>query len=144
MYLSISAIEKLQRLLKQMSECLSGTVLHILLVYIFNTFFVSYSPNTGKVVRLNSNTWRWFLPFVYVFSIFYLLTWSHLFFLMWWSLNYFINFESIDGELNPSPAVICVALVSLLMLKLVIRAVSFHHSLLNPSRHNPSHFDFGL
>jgi hypothetical protein len=63
---------------------------------------------------------------------------------MWWCMNYFRNFESVDGELNPSPVVICMALLSLLMLKLLIRALSFYHSFLSPSRQNPGNFDFGL
>jgi hypothetical protein len=66
------------------------------------------------------------------------------FFLMWWCIKHFMNFESVDGELNPSPLVSCMALVSLLMLKLLIRALSFYHSLLSPSRRNPSNFDFSL
>ena len=53
-------------------------------------------------------------------------------------------FEYIDGELNPSPVVICMALVSLLIFKLLISALSFYHSFLGPSRQNPSNFDFGL
>ena len=42
---------------------------------------------------------------------------------MLWCINHFMNFESIDGDLNPSPVVSCMALVSLLMLKLLIRVL---------------------
>jgi hypothetical protein len=55
-----------------------------------------------------------------------------------------MNFESLDGELNSSPVVSCMALVSLLMLKLLIPALSSYHSFLSPSRQNPNNFDFGL
>ena len=63
---------------------------------------------------------------------------------MWWCINHFTNFESLDGELNPSPVVSCMAFVSLLMLKLLILALSFYHSFLSPSSQNPKNFDFGL
>lgn len=66
------------------------------------------------------------------------------FFLMWWCIKHFMNFESLDGELNSSPVVSCMALVSLLMLKLLIPALSSYHSFLSPSRQNPNNFDFGL
>jgi hypothetical protein len=125
MYLSISTVEKLEQFLKLISEYLPGIVLYNCVLIFLHVVFAETLSSEKCYTSPRTHDVGFFPSFMCsAYSMFW---WWH-FFLMWWCINHFMNFESLDSELNPSPVVSCMALVSLLMLKLLIRALSFYHS----------------